>query len=249
MADMRGIERAFAVLRVVGAFPRSSLTDIAREADLPKPTVLRFLRSLESEGWVVRSDEGGYSLGPSLLGLAGRYLSSDPVLTAASAPMRRMRDELGETTTLSRVAGMARICVQEFPSLQPLRLVLGLGESNPLHAGASGIVLLAHMPIERRRSILAQDLVQMTDRTLTDAESLERECERVREQGWSSSYGQRTAGGVAIAVPITDPSAEWGISALGVYGPEVRCRSISDERRWLDALRECAREIEAAIAS
>ena len=52
-----------------------------------------------------------------------------------------------------------------------------------------------------------------------------------------------------MAVPIEDPAAEWGVSALGVYGPETRCRSVADEQRWLDALTQCAAEIKAVIGA
>jgi IclR family acetate operon transcriptional repressor len=240
---MQSHERLFAILSALGEHATSTLTEIATRVDLPKPTVLRVLRSLEPDAWVTRTADGGYALGPSILGLAGQYLSLDSVIAAASPPMMRLRDTLGETATLSRVSGSTRICVQEFPSTQPLRLVLGLGALGPLHAGASGLVLLAHMPAEARAEVLSSQLEALTDQTITSAKALELECERIRDQGWAISRGQLTAGGVAMAVPIEDPSAEWGVSALGVYGPDVRCRTAKDERRWLKALRACAAEI------
>lgn len=244
VSDMQSHRRLFAILRDLGDRPSSTLSEIASRVDLPKPTVLRFLRSLEGDAWVTRTPEGGYALGPSILGLAGQYLSLDSVIVAASPAMMRLRDALGETATLSRASGSTRICVQEFPSTQPLRLVLGLGRQGPLHAGASGLILLANMPAPARAEILSAPLDALTERTIASAESLELECERIRAQGWAITRGQRTAGAAAVCVPIADPSAEWGIAALGVYGPDVRCRTIEDERRWLDALRICAAEIE-----
>jgi IclR family acetate operon transcriptional repressor len=240
---MQSHERLFAILRSLGAQPTSTLTQLAIEAELPKPTVLRILRSLEPSGWVTRTPDGSYTLGPAILGLAGQYLSQDALLVSASPAMRRLRDELGETTTLSRASGASRTCVQEFPSSQGLRLVLGLGEQGPLHAGASGLVLLAHMPAEARADILAGPLPTLTENTITSADALEEECAQIRARGWSITHSQRTAGGIALAVPLPDPAAEWGIAALGVYGPEARCRTAQDERRWLDALLACAEEI------
>ena len=242
---MQSQDRSFSILRALGGHPSRTLTEVATEVELPKPTVLRFLRSLEDGSWVTRTPDGGYALGPAILGLAGQYLSSDAVIVAASGPMMRLRDTLGETATLSRASGSFRTCVQEFPSTQPLRLVLGLGEAGPLHAGASGLVLLAHMPAEKRTRILAEAPARLTDRTITSPDALELECERIRAQGWSFTHGQRTVGAAAMAVPIEDAAAEGGISALGVYGPETRCRSLADEQRWLDALKHCADEVRA----
>lgn len=246
---MQSQERSFSILRALGGHPSRTLTEVAQDVALPKPTVLRFLRSLEGGSWVTRTPDGGYTLGPAILGLAGQYLSSDAVIVAATGPMMRLRDALGETATLSRASGASRTCVQELPSTQPLRLVLGIGETGPLHAGASGLVLLAHMPAARRARILAAKPAQLTDRTITTPEALQRECERIRDQGWSFTHGQRTVGAAAMAVPIADPAAEWGISALGVYGPETRCRSVAEEQRWLDALQQCAAEIRAAAGT
>ncbi|MET0999365.1 MAG: IclR family transcriptional regulator [Marmoricola sp.] len=245
---MQSQDRSFAILRALGGRPSTTLTEIAAQVGLPKPTVLRFLRSLEAGAWVTRSPEAGaYSLGPAILALAGQYLSSDAVIAAASAPMMKLRDSLGETATLSRISGTTRTCVQEFPSTQPLRLVLGLGESGPLHAGASALVLLAHMSPDARAGILTSEQRRLTDRTITSPEALELECEQIRRQGWAVTHGQRTAGAVAMSVPIHDAAAPGGVSALGVYGPEARCRSRDDERRWLEALRTCAAEIRAGV--
>jgi DNA-binding IclR family transcriptional regulator len=240
---MQSHERLFALLRSLGEKETSTLTQLSARVGLPKPTVLRTLRSLEPGGWVTRTPEGGYTLGPSIVGLAGQYLAQDSLILRASPAMRRLRDTLAETTTLSRASGATRTCVQEFPSPQGLRLVLGLGEQGPLHAGASGLVLLAHMPDEVRAEFLARPLEALTEHTITSAATLEAECQSIRERGWSITHSQRTAGGIAMSVPIADPEAQWGIAALGVYGPEARCRTPQDEQRWLDALLECAEEI------
>jgi DNA-binding IclR family transcriptional regulator len=52
---------------------------------------------------------------------------------------------------------------------------------------------------------------------------------------------------VAIAVPVREPDGERQISALGVFGPEVRCPTKQEQRRWLNALLECANAIEASL--
>ena len=244
---MQAQDRSFAILRELGGHPSRTLTEIAAAVELPKPTVLRFLRSLALDSWVTRTANGSYALGPAVLGLASQFLAADAVIAASSGPMMRLRDSLGETATLSRPAGNMRACVQEFASTQPLRLVLGLGVAGPLHAGASGLVLLAHMPPDQRARILTEELAPLTEHTITDPEALEAECERVRVQGWSATHGQRTHGAAAMAVPIEDPAAEWGVSALGVYGPDARCRSLADEQRWLTSLQSCAQEIRSTL--
>ena len=245
---MRSSDRALAVLSAVGeAGPEgASLASVSAAVALPKPTALRFLRSLEPGGWVVRTGPGGYVLGPAVTALAGRRQVSDRVLVAADAPIRELRDRLGETVSLSRLTGSARVCVLEHPSHQSLRLVLGVGQTGPLHAGASGLVLLAALPAERRAEVLSGELRVWTATTLTSVTALELECGRVRGRGWAVSQGQKTAGGVAVAVPVRDPSAPYGTSVLGVFGPLARCRTGTDRRRWRDGLLDVANELEGA---
>src|SRR5919106_5000885 len=125
---MRANDRLLRILGALAERPRPlTLTELARRVELPKPTALRFLRWLEPEGWVVRGTDDRYTLGPAILALAGRYVSSDPVLLTAAPLMEELRDELGETISLSRIMGTARTCVQEFPSLESLRLEIGGG--------------------------------------------------------------------------------------------------------------------------
>ncbi|MPZ88268.1 MAG: helix-turn-helix domain-containing protein [Nitriliruptorales bacterium] len=246
---MRANDRLLSILWVLGESGHPlSLTALADFVHLPKSTTLRFVRSLEPDGWIVRDGDGQYVLGPAVIALASQYLSSDPVLAAAPPLMRDLRDALGETISLSRVIGLERICLQEFPSQEALRLVLGVGSVGPLHAGASGLLLLAHLSPEVRREVYDAGLPRYTSITLTDPAALEEECAAIRERGWARTYGQKTAGGAAIAVSLSDPNAPGSVSALGIFGPQARFEPDQDERRWREALQECAATIERTAA-
>lgn len=244
---MRANDRLLSILCALGEQQRPlTLTELADSVDLPKSTTLRFLRSLAPDGWVVKDVDGQYLLGPAVMALAGLYISSDPVLVSAPPLMRELRDHLGETISLSRVTGLERTCLLEFPSPQALRLVLGVGAVGPLHAGASGLLLLAHLPEATRREVYARGLDSYTSQTLDDPDDLESACSEIRERGWAITHGQKTAGGVALAVPVRDHRAPGQVSALGVFGPQARFGAKGDRDRWRDALLECAAEIERA---
>lgn len=246
--QVRGAQRLFVIVEQLSAAPMT-LTEVAKRADLPKSTALRFLRTLEEAGWVFRDKSGIYSLGATIVGLAAQYLSGNPLVAIATPPMRALNAQLDETISLSRRVGLARVCVQEFPSTKNLRLVLGLGEQGPLHAGASGVLLYAHMPEETRRRLADRGFERYTTKTIVDFDELEAEAEKVRSQGWAITKGQKTAGGVAIAVPIAEPGAGTGVAALGVFGPEIRCSTEQELEVWLRALQETAAEINDATST
>lgn len=223
-----------------------NLTEVARSADLPKSTALRFLRTLEESGWVFRDDEGIYSLGAAIAGLAAQYLSGNPLVAAATPPMRALHADIDETISLSRRIGLTRVCVQEFASTKNLRLVLGLGEQGPLHAGASGLLLFAHMPRQERQRLAEEGFERFTARTITDLDRLEEEAEIIRERGWAVTKGQKTEGGLAIAVPIIEPGTHSDVAALGIFGPEIRASTKKQQDIWRESLLATAREINEA---
>ena len=243
---MRGVERLVAIVDALAHGP-ATLTEIAGAVELPKSTTVRFLRTLEEAGWIVREGDH-YSHGAALVGMAARYIAGDALLTAASGPMQDLRNALGETVSMSRRVGLGRVCVQEYPSPQNLRLVLGLGEPGPLHAGASGLLLYAHLPEAERRRVIEAGLPRYTDLTPTSFEELEAEADLIRKRGWAMSHGQKTAGALAVAVPVRSPGPSGDIVALGLFGPELRASTESDRQAWLDALLRCADDITAALA-
>jgi len=237
---MRGIERIFAILTTLGSEPGMALSEVADRIELPRPTVLRFLRALQNDGWVMRDSDGRYRLGPAIMALSSQYASTDALLNRITPLMHDLRDDVGETISLCRSSGRRRLCIREFVSTSDLRLVLGLGTYGPLHAGASGLVLLAHLPQDERDAIIEGEREIFTPSTIADPDQLRAECELIRERGWSITVGQRTSGGIAAAVAVADPGAPHGVSALGVYGPEIRA-SQGDAEVWVEKMLACAR--------
>ncbi len=66
MNDNRSVQRCLALLRSFRNGPNQSLSDLSKAIDLPHSTVLRFLNTLEKEGYV-RKEQGLWSLAPQIL--------------------------------------------------------------------------------------------------------------------------------------------------------------------------------------
>lgn len=244
---MRSSDRLLELLEELGGAHGQTLTRLSRRLDLPKPTILRLLRSLEERGWVSRLPDGSYCLGQRFLTVAQQAIARDSVMRCAPPHMIALRDAFDETVCLLGVTGTSRVCMLEFPSTQPLRYVHGVGSQGPLHAGASGKILLAFCPDELRRAVLAQPLERYTELTFTDPAELGAEIDRVRAAGWAMSQGERSVGSVAVAVPLRDPQSG-RVHSLTVFAPQVRFRPES-RPAWVGRIRECARAIEVAAGS
>ncbi|GAA5190230.1 IclR family transcriptional regulator [Rugosimonospora acidiphila] len=241
---MRSSDRLLDLLEELSAANGATLTALSSKLQLPKPTVLRFLRSLEERAWVIRLPDGGYALGPHFLATAQKAIGDDAVLRCAAPHMLSLRDLLDETVSLLSVAGTSRVCTIEYRSSQPLRFVHEIGMRAPLHAGASGKVLLAFGPAALRKAVLAEPLERFTGHTFTDVAHLENELRKVRGAGWAMSRGERSEGGLAFAVPVRDPQSG-RVHSLTIFAPEARYRA-AERATWVRQLTACARAIETA---
>jgi DNA-binding IclR family transcriptional regulator len=92
-------------LRLLGEFSREHRThlgapELARRLDLPRSTVFRLLNTLESLGFVERTDNGNdYRLGVAVLRLGFEYLSSLELTELGQPVLQRLCDEIRTPAT------------------------------------------------------------------------------------------------------------------------------------------------------
>ena len=99
MNDNRSVHRCLSVLRASGQRPRQTLAELSKNVDLPHSTVLRFLNTLEREGYVRR--EGSlWSLGPQMLELGFTTLESMGVTAAVQEVLQRLADACSGTVNI-----------------------------------------------------------------------------------------------------------------------------------------------------
>jgi DNA-binding IclR family transcriptional regulator len=84
--------------------------------------------------------------------------------------------------------------------------VVDLHQWLPLHAGATGLAILAYLPEEERQRIYAAGLDKATPATIVSVTELEKELEQVRLRGYALTMSQRVQGAVGFAAPVFDSS-------------------------------------------
>ena len=221
------IERAADVLFL---FSRSEgtlgVTEIARELDISKAVVHRILTSLRERD-LVSTDRRTrrYSLGPAVLKLAAAYRSQLDIRALALEAMRELSESTKETATMSVRHGVERIYVDQVTPPREVKMTVQVGASFPLHAGSSSKAFLAWLPDDEREEYIAErSLSALTDETITDPAELRRELDRIRQQGFAVSLGERQFGAGSVAAPILDEAGE-PVAVISVCGPVERFRS------------------------
>jgi IclR family transcriptional regulator, acetate operon repressor len=213
----QAVDRAALLLStVVESDEPLAFADLAEECGLPKSTTSRLLTALERTELVERTDEGEYVAGPMFMRYASRHDSSQDLGLLAQPILQSLSEITGETVNLGIARGESVTHAAQVDSTFLLGTRDWTTVEVPNHASALGKVLLASRALP-----MVTELVQLTDRTITDPAVLARQLDDVRLDGFATTTDELEVGLTGIAVPVIDASGEV-IAALGLSGPTQR---------------------------
>jgi DNA-binding IclR family transcriptional regulator len=242
------ILRAIRILEALGEHERPpQLAEIAQAVQLPKPTVLRILGTLEHAGVVAREpDTKRYGFAERLNRFAGQVLLSSPHRAARHAILEELVEQVGETCNLTIPNGNTVLYLDRVETAWPLRVHFGSGSRVPLYASASGKLFLAAMPKRSRDRFLAQTpLIKHTAHTLTDPKRLSNEFNAIRERGYSIDNEEYLPGICCIAVPVRNSEGKV-VAGVAVQAPSTRMK-IEQGLDYVPNLRTAAEALTATI--
>ena len=245
---VRAVEHALDVLDCMGTVGRPlGVTDIARRTGLSKATVHHLLATLVARRYVMKDPYTSlYRLGWALYEL-GSSVVRDVEFTRAARPfLDRLAAETGEAVLLGILDDDAVLYLDRGESPVGLSMVANAGRRGPLHATASGKVLLAFTSdaqlVER---VLGTPLAKFTDATVVDSAALRRELAAVRKQGYAVCRQEREVGLCSLAVPLRNYTGlVVGSLALAESAERFNDRSI---KGFLKHLQAAAHQIEVHI--
>jgi len=221
----KSVTKAIRLLRELGARPRSgaTVTTLAKAVGMSRPTAFRLLLSLERTGMVDRVDNN-YVLGWELARL-GRLADPHAGLVARANPlMQELAEKVNETVTLSvpnshdSLDLIAEATGSHMVGMMSRNMI---GREYPLHASASGKVLLAEMTTDKLLALLPEKLEAYASQTITDRKALLKEIAQVREQGYAIIDNELEEELLAISRPVRDSSGAM-VAVLSLNGPRYR---------------------------
>ncbi len=241
---MSVLKRATQTLDHLGAADAPvRLGDLAAAVGLPKSSTHRLLAEMVALG-IVRREDGGYTLGTRLLYWGAAAAAGINLRAYAEGPMRRLRDEVGESVHLYVVENGSRVCICAVESRYSLRPFVSLGRHTSLGVGSSGRLLLAFQPPLLRDAAIAE--LQRTGEVVNIPTP--EDIERMSESHWEVSYGEREDGVVAAATTIRTPAGRV-IAVMTVSGPSTRLseQDLSDLRAPMTATSNEIADLLAAV--
>lgn len=236
--------RLLAVVRAFDDKHRSlSLTEIARRAGLALPTAHRLVGQLVGEGALDRCD-GNYVVG-RLLWEVGLLAPMQAELREVAEPF--LHDVYAATLATVHLAvrdGDEVLYLQRVSGRASVPIVSGVGSRLPMHATGVGKVLLAHAPQDVQRRVLGS-LTRVTPYTITQPAILRAQLDRVRRDGFATTFEEMSLGGCSLAVPIcrgTAATADTEANVVAAIGVVVQTLK-RDRQRLLGALQVASRGI------
>ncbi|MCM2250762.1 MAG: IclR family transcriptional regulator [Ramlibacter sp.] len=235
------VDEALGLLMVVARHPGLGVTELSKKSGITKPRAFRLLSTLEERGFVQRQQgTANYQLGSASLVLGLTALDQVSLVRQGSKYLDSLVQRFNENVQLRVLDGKESLCVARRDSSHALRIHLPIGSKRPLHAGASGKVLLAFADESFQEKILSMPLSGYTRSTVTSAARLAEELARVRAEGVATSAGEFADGVVSVAVPVWDGSGKV-VAALGMSVPVARAPDGGE--RFVPELRKAADDL------
>ena len=225
-----------------------SLTDLARAAGIPKPTVYRILATMESRGYLARNEASRYRITRKFFELQSEESEEQLLLREAQPVMERLAGSCRETLNLGILDAGEVVVVSTIESPQAIRMSSKIGNRRQLHSTALGKVLLSGLPDkELQRLIRLKGLPRLTPYTLVTKQALLAEVAQVRKEGFARDNEENEPGGCCIGAPILGPGGRV-IAALSISAPVFRMNAERVQSLVGDLTAAC-QTITRAIAS
>jgi IclR family transcriptional regulator, mhp operon transcriptional activator len=213
---IRGLERGLAVLQALHTKPACSLQDLNALTRIPKPSLLRILRTLEQSGWAARRlADGRYRVGTHFDQVTRTRDRYDPLAEAAGPVLERLCRSLSWPSDLMVPAGDHMEIRESSRGHSPFLINRDqIGHPVPWLVSAVGRAYLAFCPDKERAQIIAtlRKSSLRDDRGARDPRLLDEILSEVRAKGYATRDPGHTGGAyrgpsfadglAAIAVPV-----------------------------------------------
>lgn len=245
--SVSSVLKVFGILQALSEQKDIGVTELSQRIMMSKSTVYRFLQTMKTLGYVNQEGETDkYTLSLKLFELGGRALEHQDLIQIADVQMHRLGKLTKETLHLGALDENSVVYLHKIDSEYNLRMYSRIGRRCPLYSTALGKVMMAWLPEEEVRSMLAGvTFERFTEHTLANVDALLAELTQVREQGYAEDNEENENGLRCFGVPIYNRMGRI-ITGLSLSLPIVRFEE-SKRAELVSLLHEAAARISAEL--
>jgi IclR family transcriptional regulator, pca regulon regulatory protein len=210
----QSLERGLAILSCfTPERPIRGIADVADELGMRRSTTHRYMSTLVALGYLEQGAARKYRLGLRVTDLGMSALNSTALREHARPYLEELCRQSSYTVSLAVLDGPEIVYVDRVRSARRTQggvdLDLSPGARLPAYCTAMGKLLLAFLPDEEQRSLLAEiKPTKMGPNTITSKSQLRTELENIREEGFAVNDQELAADLYAIAAPVRSESHE-----------------------------------------
>lgn len=204
-----------------------TLSQISSQLQMPKSTVLNLIRTLEANGYLLHTANAQtYQLSYKMMTLSYNIRASMPIAQIATPLLEELQVKTGENIYLtSHLDGQVFYLDGAYPSIRMANYSVS-GRRLPMHSTGCGKAMLAYLPEAELEQVIEHwGLPMVTQNTITDRETLDKELALIRQRGYAIDNEEATLGIKCVAVSVRSPDG-YPAGALSISGTTM---SIRDE--------------------
>lgn len=244
------LSRGLAILEFVAHSHRFvRLRDVAEHFDMDRSSALRFLRTLEATGYVVRHEAMKvYSVGPRVLTFPRLAASTERVIALARPELEKLGRSTGQIAHLATLNGLDAVLVEVVASDAPVSVKQAVGDLEPLYSSAVGKAIYAFMPEAERETLSRRiEFAPFTTRTILNVRTLEEEVAAIRASGVAFDRQEGNDHVSCVGSPILNADGV-PVAAIGLSYVSAHLEKPIDEMiEHLEMIKEAARTVELAL--
>lgn len=223
--------------------PALTVSEISRRTGLHLATASRLVAELVTHGFLARDVDRRVRIGVRLWELGTRASPTLSLRDTAMPFMEGVHDVVGHHVQIGVLDGGEVLFLERLSAPGAIINYTRIAGRLPLHVSSSGLVLLAHGPVELQERVLAGPLRAYTPHTITSTTALRSTLAAIRQQGYAFCPGYVHEDALGIAAPVRDGQGDV-MAALAVIVPnEAGATSV------VPVVRTAARGISRALAA
>jgi DNA-binding IclR family transcriptional regulator len=239
---IRSVEIAFNIIDAIWDSNRIGVTELSEELGHSKSTIHSHLQTLEERKMLVR-DGDGYRLSLRILDMATDVRNQVGNYDVIKSEVDELAEETGEIAQFGLEEHGQVSYLYKSTGDRAVETASNVGMQQPMHSTSLGKTILSNLPADRTEEIVqSMDFQPKTPKTITDADELLEELDRITERGYATDDEENIEGLRCVAAPVKNEETVLG--AISVTGPSSR---VTDDRlhgEFADTVKRAANIIE-----
>lgn len=199
---VRSLDRGLRLLQAMNRNPHASVTQLARDINVPRSTAYRLLETLQRLEFVAKASDGGYALTREVRTLSDGFVD-EAWIEPAWEEMVRLSSRIIWPVSLFTQEAATMVIRRTTHELSTMSIDYGMsGRRLPITETAAGRVYLAFCSDFERETILAMPAAYLEPPTPISREMLHDRLRSIRERGFDTRTGGVVARTGSLAVPI-----------------------------------------------